>query len=179
MIKNLKVLYTQEELQKRISELAKELDNDYKDKKEIIVISILHGALFFTIDLIKQMNTTMIFDTIHAKSYEGTESTGTLNILDDITYDITGKDVLIVEDIIDTGNTLNKIRSNLLERNPASLKICVLFDKKARRKVEVPVDYIGFDIENKFIIGYGFDYNEKYRNIPYVGYVENNIIIEE
>lgn len=170
-MENLKILFNEEQLQERITELAKELDADYKGK-ELIVISILKGALYFTIDLTKKMKTPIIFETIHAHSYEGTESTGNVVIKDDISIDIQGKDILIVEDIIDTGRTLDKIKKKLLSKKPNSLKVAVLINKPARRKIEVPIDYVGFNIENKFIIGYGFDYDEKYRNLPYIGYIE-------
>ena len=170
-MENLKVLLKEEELQSRIAELAKELDKEYEGK-ELIVITILKGALYFSIDLTKKMKTPIIFETIHAHSYEGTESTGNVVIKDDISIDIEGKDVLVVEDIIDTGKTLDKIKTHLLNKNPKSLKIAVLINKPARREINVPVDFVGFDIENKFIIGYGFDYDEKYRNIPYIGYIE-------
>ena len=119
------------------------------------------------------MKTPILFDTIHASSYVGTESSGTLDIKDDISMDISGKDVLIVEDIIDTGYTLDKIRKHLLNKNPKSLKIAVLADNKERRNINVPLDYIGFEIPDKFVIGYGFDIDQKYRNLPFVGYVEN------
>ena len=170
-MEKLKVLLKEEELQERIAELAKKLDKEYEGK-ELIVISILKGALYFTIDLTKKMKTEMIFETIHAHSYQGTESTGNIEIKDDISIDIEGKDVLIVEDIIDTGRTLDKIKTHILNKNPTSLKIAVLINKPARKEIDVPVDYVGFEIENKFIIGYGFDYDEKYRNLPYIGYIE-------
>ena len=166
-----KVFLSKDEVENRITELAHEIDNDYNGK-EIVIISILKGALFFTIDLVKKIKTPIILDTIHAFSYVGSESTGELKITDDITTNIEGKDVLIVEDIIDTGLTLDKIRAHILSKNPASLKIAVLADKEERRKVEVPIDYTGFKIENKFIIGYGFDYDEKFRNLPYIAYVD-------
>ena len=168
---NFNVLLSEQELQKRIAEMAAQLDEDYHGK-EIIVITILKGALYFTVDLTKKMKTPIILDTIHAHSYVGTETSGSIKIQDDISTNITGKDVLIVEDIIDTGLTLNKIRDHILAKSPASLKIAVLANKPDRRTVDVPIDYVGFEVPNKFIVGYGFDYDEKYRNLPYVGYVE-------
>ena len=170
-MENLKILLNEEQLQKRIAELAEQLDKEYEGK-EIVVVSILKGALYFTIDLTKKMKTTIVFETIHAHSYEENESTGNVIIKDDISTNIEGKDVLIIEDIIDTGRTLDKIRAHLLSKNPKSLKIAVLINKPQRRIIDVPVDYIGFNIENKFIIGYGFDYDNKYRNLPYIGYIE-------
>lgn len=167
----MKILIGEEEIQNKISELAKEIDQEYCDT-ELVVISILKGSLFFAVDLTRKMKTPIIFETLHAHSYEGTESTGNVSILDDITFPIAGKDVLIVEDIIDTGYTLDKIKKHLLSKKPNSLKIATLIDKKARRQIDVSVDYVGFDIPNKFIFGYGLDYDEKYRNLPYIGYIE-------
>lgn len=169
----LKVLYSEEELQKRIGELAKQIDEDYKGIKELVVICILKGAAFFTVDLVKKMKTPIIFEVMQVSSYSGTETTGAISIKKDLDADITEKDVLIVEDIIDTGYTLRALRQDLLARNPKSLKIAVLADKKERRKVEIPIDYVGYEIPNKFVVGYGFDVDEYGRNIPFVGYLEN------
>ena len=164
---NLKTLFSEEILQMRINELAKQIDSDYKGK-ELVVVSILKGAIYFTADLTKKMKTPILLQTFKAHSYEGTESTGNVVIQNDLDINIAGKDVLIVEDIIDSGRTLDKVRNYMLSKNPNSLKFAVLLDKKDKRVVNVPVDYIGFDIPNKFIIGYGFDYDEKYINIPYI-----------
>lgn len=168
----LKVLYTEEEIQKRITEIANSIDKDYKKCKELIIVCILKGAVFFTIDLIKKMKTPIVFEVMQVSSYSGTQTTGKITIKKDLDSSIEGKDVLIVEDIIDTGYTLKALRENLLSRNPKSLKIAVLMDKKERREVEVPVDYIGYEIPNKYVVGYGFDVNEHGRNIPYVGCLE-------
>lgn len=168
----LKVLYSEDEVQKRIAELAKQIDEDYSNSKEVIVICILKGAAFFTVDLVKKMKTPIVFEVMQVSSYSGTETTGAISIKKDLDCDIEGKDVLIVEDIIDTGYTLRALRQDLLSRNPNSLKIAVLADKKERRRVEVPVDYVGYEIPNKFVVGYGFDVDERGRNIPYVGYIE-------
>ena len=168
----LNVLYSEEEIQARILELAKQIDEDYKDSNEVIAICILKGAAFFAVDLVKKMKTPIIFEVMQVSSYAGTETTGTISIKKDLDADIEGKDVLIVEDIIDTGYTLRALRQDLLARGPKSLKIAVLLDKKERRKVEVPVDYVGYEIPNKFVVGYGFDVDEHGRNIPYIGYIE-------
>lgn len=172
MIENLKVMYEEEELQKRIAEVAKEIDEDYKDKKEVIVVSVLKGAIFFTVDLVKKMKTSIILDTMQVSSYSGTESTGNIIVKKDLDMDIEGKDVLIVEDIVDSGLTLKYLKSYLLSKNPNSLKIAVLLDKKERRKVDLDIDYTGYVVPNKFIVGYGFDVDERGRNIPYIGYIE-------
>lgn len=168
---NLKVLYSMEELQTRIREMGNQISEDYKGK-EIVIVSILKGAIFYTVDLMKNLDLEVVLDFMKVSSYEGTESTGTINIKQDLTMDIEGKHVLIVEDIIDTGRTLKKLKEELLKRNPASLKITCLMDKKERRVVELEADYVCFDIPNKFVVGYGFDIDDKYRNIPYVGYIE-------
>ncbi len=169
---DVKIMYTENELQERINELAIQIDRDY-DGKEVVAICVLKGAAFFTIDLVKKMQTPIIFECMQVSSYVGTESTGSISIKKDLDADIAGKDVLIIEDIVDTGYTLKALRETLLARNPNSLKIAVLMDKKERRKVDVPIDYVGYEIPNKFVVGYGFDVDEKGRNLPYVGYIEN------
>ena len=168
---NLKVLYSMEELQARISEMGNQISEDYKGK-EVVIVSILKGAIFYTVDLMKNLDLDVVLDFMKVSSYEGTESTGTINIKQDLTMDIEGKHVLIVEDIVDTGRTLKCLKEELLKRDPASLKITCLMDKKDRRVVELDADYVCFDIPNKFVVGYGFDIDDKYRNIPYVGYIE-------
>lgn len=171
MLENIKVLYSEEELQKRIAEMAEEIDRDYAGKT-VTVISVLKGAVFFTVDLVKKMKTPIELEVMQVSSYEGTESTQKINVKKDLDHSIEGKDVLIVEDIIDTGHTLKHLKEYLLSKNPNSLKLAVLADKKERREVDVDIDYTGFEIPNKFVIGYGFDYNEIGRNLPYVGYIE-------
>lgn len=171
MLEKIKVLYDEETLQKRIAELAKQIDEDYQGKT-VTIISVLKGAVFFTVDLVKKMKTPIELEVMQISSYEGTTSTGRTNIKKDLDHSIEGKDVLIVEDIIDTGRSLDYLKQYLMTKNPKSLKIAVLADKKERREVEVPIDYTGFVIPNKFVIGYGFDYNEVGRNLPYVGYIE-------
>ena len=169
---NFKVLFEEEEIQKRIKEVAEQIDKDYEGK-ELVIISILKGAVFFTVDLVKKMKTPIELEVMQVSSYCGTESTGNILVKKDLDYDIEGRDVLIVEDIIDTGRTLKYLKEYLYTKNPNSLKIAVLVDKKERREVDIDVDYAVFDIPNKFVVGYGFDIDEKYRNIPYIGYVEN------
>lgn len=169
---NFKELFNEAKLQKRIKELAEEIDKDYKEKDELIIICVLKGSMFFTVDLVKKMKTPIVLEVMQVSSYSGTETTGAISIKKDLDTEIQGRDVLIVEDIIDTGYTLRALREALLARNPNSLKIAVLLDKKERRKVEVDIDYTGFEIPNKFVVGYGFDVDEKYRNIPYIGYIE-------
>ena len=171
-MEDLKILFEESEIQKRIEEIAKQIDKDYEGKKELVIICVLKGAVFFTVDLVKKMKTPIVLEVMQVSSYAGTETTGTISIKKDLDADIEGKDVLIVEDIIDTGYTLRALREDLLSRKPNILKIAVLLDKKERRKVDIDIDYTGYVIPNKFVVGYGFDVDEKGRNIPYIGYIE-------
>ena len=172
MLENLPVLIDQDEIQKRIAEVAAEIDKDYNGE-EVVVISILKGAVFFTVDLVKKMKTPIQLEVMQISSYSGTESTGELIVKKDLDIDIEGKNVLVVEDIIDTGTTLSYLKQYLASKNPKSLKIAVMLDKKERRKVELEADYVGFEIPNKFVVGYGLDGGGSlYRNLPYVGYFE-------
>ena len=169
----IKVLIEKENLEKRIDELALEIQNDYLNK-DILVICILKGSLFFTVDLTKRINNHKLeIDFMRISSY-GDEliSSGNINIIKDLESDINGRDVLIVEDIIDSGNTLYYLKDILEKRNPKSLKICTLLDKKSRRVKNIVPDYIGFEIENKFVVGYGLDYKDCFRNLPFIGYVD-------
>ena len=172
MLENIKVLISEEELNKRIEELAKEIDKDYEGEK-VVIVSILKGAVFFTVDLVKKMNTPIELQFMQVSSYEGTQTTHNIKLKKDLDKDIAGKNVIIIEDIVDTGHTLKHLKEYLLTKKPKSLKIAVLTDKKERREVEIEADYVGFTIPNKFVIGYGLDYDEEYRDLPYVGYVEN------
>ena len=171
MLENLPVLIDQDEIQKRIAEVAAEIDKDYNGE-EVVVISILKGAVFFTVKKKKKMKTPIQLEVMQISSYSGTESTGELIVKKDLDIDIEGKNVLVVEDIIDTGTTLSYLKQYLASKNPKSLKIAVLADKVERRKVEVELDYKCFEIPDKFVVGYGFDVDEHGRNIPYIGYIE-------
>ena len=172
-MENLKVMYEEEELQKRIKEAAEQIDKDYEGKDEIVIICVLKGAVFFTVDLVKKMKTPIVLEVMQLSSYSGTESTGNIIVKKDLDCNIEGKDVLIVEDIVDSGRTLKYLKEYLLSKNPNSVKIAVLMDKVERRVVDVDIDYKCFEIPNKFVVGYGFDVDEKGRNIPYVGYIDN------
>ena len=167
----IKELISKEKIEKRIEELAEEISKDYEGKS-IEFIVVLKGAVIFAVELAMKVRPNIRFDFIEISSYSGTESTGVLKVNKDLNANIEGKDVLIVEDIIDTGRTLSYLRDYLLSKNPNSLKICTLVNKPSRRIVDVPIDYNGFDIENKFIVGHGFDIDGDYRNMPYIGYVE-------
>lgn len=169
-----KVMCSEKEIQKRIRELAEEVDEDYKakGKQSIVMISVLKGAVFFTVDLMKRMELPVVYDTIQISNYGGTEDTQELKLKKDIDTNVEGKDVLLVEDIIDSGRTLNYLKQHLLEKGANDVKIAVLMDKKEKRQFDVNVDYAGFVIPDKFVLGYGFDMDEKYRNLPYIGYIE-------
>ena len=165
---NLYIMYHENEIQKRLTEMANEIDRDYEGRN-IVVICVLRGAIYFTVDLTKKMKTHMELDFVRISSYEGTESTGKINLSLDVSENLEDRDVLIIEDIIDTGYTLKFLKEHILAKKPKSLKIAVLADKEERRKVEVDVDYIGFKIPNNYVVGYGFDYNNTCRNLPYIG----------
>ena len=167
----IKEFISKEQIYKKIEELAKILDRDYEGKT-VEFICVLKGAAIFTVELAMKMKTNVRFEFIEISSYEGTESTGKIKVKKDISGNIEGKDVLIVEDIIDTGRTLKFLKDYLLKKKPKSLKICTLVDKPSRRIADVNVDYNGFEIENKYIVGHGFDIDGDYRNLPFIGTIE-------
>ena len=162
-------LLTEAQISARVAELGAQLSADYAHK-ELVVIGLLNGVYPFIADLTRAMDVEMDVNFMRVASYgHGLESTGEVKILTDIDKSIRGKHALVVEDIVDTGLTLHKVRNLLLDREPASLKICTLLSKPSRRRIEVPVDYIGFSIEDHFVVGYGLDLEGKLRNLPYVG----------
>ena len=166
----LKELIGKEELNKKIEELAKQIDGDYKEQ-DIVAICVLNGAAFFAVDLTLKMKTKMQVEFIKISSYEGTESTGEIRkYLDIDKKKVEGRNILIIEDIVDTGRSMHYLIKHLKEKNPKDIKICSLLSKPSRREIEVHRDYLGFEVPNKFIIGYGFDDEEGFnRNIPYIG----------
>lgn len=171
MKERVELLISEEEIEKRIDELAKEIDEDYKGKT-LNIICILKGSVFFACELAKRLTIPVIFDFMQVSSYgNGTSTTGGVKIIKDLDTPIAGKDVLIIEDILDSGRTLCRLLSLLSVSNPASLRVCTLLDKPARREFPVDVDYNGFEIEDEFVVGYGLDYAQKYRNLPYIGVV--------
>lgn len=172
MEEKFKVLIRKEEIQKRLYELAEQIDKDYEGK-EITIVSVMRGAIFFTVDLTLKMKSKLRYEFITISIYEGTESTGKITLREDLRDSIEGKDVLIVEDIVDTGRSMNFLLNYLKEKKPASIKVCALADKVERREIEVPIDYVGFEIPNKYVVGYGFDIDNNYRNIPQIMYVED------
>ena len=171
-MEDINVLISEDNLKKRIFEIAKNIKNDYLDE-EIIFVSILTGALIFTSDLIRNFDgDNIVLDVMKVSSYDGEKSTGNLIIKQDLSIDIKDKNVIILEDIVDTGRTMFCLLEYLQGKNPKSLKICTLLDKEARREVKIKADYVGFSISNHFVVGYGLDYNDKYRNLPYIGYIK-------
>ena len=167
-----KILFTQEQIWRRAEELGQRISEDYADEK-VVLIGTLKGAIPFMADLMKNISMDIEIDFVAASSYgSGTESSGEVILKHDITLDLEGKHVILVEDIIDTGNTIKALKAYLQKRGPKSVSICTLLDKPARRVVDVKGDYIGFVVEDLFIVGYGLDYDQKYRNLPYISYLE-------
>ena len=170
-----KILINEEEIKRRIDELAEKINKDYEGK-EVLCVGILKGSAVFLADIIRKLDITVSIDFMIVSSYgAGTETTGELKIKKDLSTDIKGKHVLIIEDIIDSGVTLSKLKEVLMEREPESVEICALLTKPERRVIDVNAKYIGFEIPNEFIIGYGLDYAEKYRELPYVGVLKREI----
>lgn len=154
-------------IQAKVSELAEQISRDYKGR-DLLAAGILKGAFIFFSDLVRQIQTPLTIDFIIASSYIKTSSTGEAAIHYDIKEEVAGRDILLIEDIVDTGVTLSKLRENLLAKSPLSLKICTLLDKHEKRIADIPVDYTGFQVPDKFLVGYGLDYNNQYRNLPYI-----------
>jgi len=169
------IVVTSEEIQNRINELARLVEKDYADKN-LLVIGILKGAVMTMADFVRQLNIHVEMDWMAVTSYgSGTKSSGVVRILKDLDRDITGRNVLIVEDIVDTGLTLSWLKSNLQSRGTNSVEILTMLRKPEAAKVDVHVKYVGFDIPNEFVVGYGLDYNEKYRNLDYIGILAKHI----
>ncbi|MEW5988147.1 MAG: hypoxanthine phosphoribosyltransferase [Chloroflexota bacterium] len=167
------VLIDGERLQERIQALARQIDQDYHDLDDLLLVCVLRGAYIFLADLSRALNRPHALDFMGVSSYgSGMESSGAVQITLDLQEDIAGRHVLIVEDIIDSGRTLAYMRRLLLARSPASLRICALLNKPSRRAVNVPVDYIGFDIPDEFVVGYGLDFDQLYRNLPYIAVLQ-------
>ena len=170
-----KILYSVEDLNKRVAELGAQITQDYQGEN-LMVIGILKGSNIFTSDLVRAINLPLQMDFMAVSSYgNATESSGVVRIIKDLNASVEDQHILIVEDIIDSGLTLRYLKENLLSRGPKSVKICTLLDKPLRRKVAVDVDYIGFEVPDEFIVGYGIDYAERYRNLPYVGVLKRSV----
>ncbi len=173
-----KVLFDEQKIQKRIAELGQQISNDYEGKNPLLVC-ILKGAVMFMVDLVKSVEIPMEMDFMAVSSYgASSKSSGVVRILKDLDKSIEGRHVVLVEDIVDTGLTLKYLRETLLHRQTASVKIISLFDKPDGRKVDIKPDYYGFTVPNEFIVGYGLDYAEHYRNLPYVGVLKKEVYAE-
>ena len=162
-----KPLFDSRKIQAKVQELAAQISSDYQGK-DLVTIGILKGAFMFFSDIVRYITVPITLDFVIASSYVKTETSGDVKVYYDIREDIANKDVLMIDDIVDTGITLNYIHERMLARRPNSLKICAFLDKKERREVDIPIDYIGFEIPNEFVVGYGLDYENKFRNLPYI-----------
>ena len=172
MKEKISILISEERVEKRIAEMAQEISQEYEGES-VELICILKGSVFFTCELAKRMTVPVSLDFMCVSSYgDGTKSSGIVRISKDLDQSIEGKNVIIIEDIIDSGRTLSYLLEIMKSRKPKSLKLCTLLDKPSRRVIDVPVDHTGFEIEDKFVVGYGLDYAQRYRNLPYIGVVE-------
>jgi len=166
------ILFSQEEIEAKVSELAAQIERDYVGR-ELVMVCVLSGSIMFVADLVRRISDKVFvkIDVLSASSYEGMESSGKVRINLDVRSDLKDKDVLVVEDIVDSGGTLDYILYHLRYQKPKSLKVCTFLDKPSRRRsdLSIDIDYIGFSIEDHFVVGYGLDYEQQYRNLPYVG----------
>ena len=167
---NFRIVLTEEQIQKRVKELGEQITKDYNEKSPI-VICMLKGAIVFFSDVVRNLNVPLSMEFVRLSSYKNGTTAGEMEVVSDLKCDIAGKDVIIIEDIVDSGKTLSYFIKLLQEKNPASVKICAFLDKKARREVEVKVDYAGFEIDCGFVVGYGLDYAERYRELPFLAEV--------
>jgi hypoxanthine phosphoribosyltransferase len=173
-----KIMFTEKEVNMRVKELAKLISDDYKGE-ELVMVCILRGSSLFFAELVKNIPNYVVLEFITVSSYGGTNSSGEVRLISDISKPIEGKNVIIVEDIIDTGCTLNYLKRLLSARNPKTLKIATLLDKPSRRTVECEGDYVGFEVPNEFVVGYGLDFNQRYRNYPNIGVLKPEIYQEK
>ena len=171
-----KVLIEEEAVAARVAELGSEISGDYADR-DLLLVGVLKGAVFFMADLMRNLTIPCEVDFMAISSYgASTDSSGVVRILKDLDINIEGRHVLVVEDIIDSGLTLSYLIRNLESREPATLEVCALLTKPSRREIDVPVRYVGFEIPNKFVVGYGLDFAERYRNLPYVGVLDEHLL---
>ena len=170
------ILLDGERIQRRVAELAKELARDYAESDDLLLVGVLKGSVMFMVDLARALQRPLAMDFMAISSYgHTTQTSGVVRVLKDLDVDIGGRHVLVVEDIVDSGLTLAYLRESLARRNPATLRVCALLSKPSRREATVQIDYIGFDIPNEFVVGYGLDYAERYRNLPYIGVLNPDV----
>ena len=172
---NVRVLIGEEELQRRIGELAEEIDRDYRDLSPLLCVGILKGSVFFMVDLLKRIKTPLEIDFLQTSSYRSGTTPGEVRIRKDVDVSIRGKHVLLIEDIVDTGYTVNTILELLRFRGAKSVRLCSLLDKVEARKIPIPIDYRGFAIDDVFVVGYGLDLDERYREMPHIGVWEGEL----
>ena len=170
-MENINILINKARLEKRIDKMAKEIEKDYEGK-DIVFLGILKGSVPFMWELAKRIKNNIIFEFIEVSSYKDNKDTGVLTLHKDIKDSIEGKDVIIIEDIVDTGKTISYLLKHLKEKNPNSVKVATLLSKPSKRAIELNIDYEGFKVEDKFVIGFGLDDNQNLRNLPYIGYIE-------
>jgi hypoxanthine phosphoribosyltransferase len=169
-----KPLISQQELNRRIKDLGRRISEDYQDR-DVVMIGVLKGAFAFFADLVRAIQVPVELDFLVVSSYQGsTKSTGRVKVISDLTVDIKGQDVIVVEDIVDSGLTLSFLKKKLLMRHPNSLRVCALLDKPERRTINVPIEYVGFTIPNKYVVGYGLDHQNRYRNLPYIAVLDQD-----
>lgn len=171
-----KVLVTQEEIMKRCAEMGKQISEDYKNKKEIpLVVGLLKGSVPFMAEIIKHIDLEIQMDFMDVSSYEGTESLGNIRIVKDLDCSVNNLSILLVEDIVDTGRTLKEVKRMLMSKGAKEVNVVSLLDKPERRVVDIEAEYVGFTIPNEFVVGYGLDYDQKYRNLPYIGVLKREV----
>lgn len=167
-----KVLINQDEIDQRVTDLANQITNDYRDSERLLLLGLLRGSVVFITDLMRKIRLPLTMDFMSVSSYSGSESTGFVRIDSDHKTNISGWDVILIDDIVDTGYTIRYVHRLLLDRNPRSLRVCALLDKVSRHKVDIHIDYCGFVIPDYFVVGYGLDIDEKGRNLPYIASVD-------
>lgn len=166
------VLITQEEIEQRVNSLGEQITHDYRDSQNLLLLGLLRGSVMFMTDLMRKVHRPMTMDFMSVSSYAGSETTGFVRIDSDHKTNINGWDVILIDDIVDSGYTIHTIRKLLLDRKPKSLKVCALLDKVSKHKVDIDIDYCGFEIPDYFVVGYGLDIDERGRNLPYIASVD-------
>lgn len=169
------ILFTEKEIADKVKEVGEKIKKEYADEEEYVIVTVLKGSYIFSADIVRQLDTNAVIDFIIASSYEGTQSTGVIKILQDIREDIKGKRVILIEDIVDTGRTLAALKKDFIDRGAKDVKICACLDKRAARVIDVQADFSCFEIQDQFVVGYGLDYNEKYRGLPYIGILKSDV----